>query len=571
MIIGDITIKINISNIDHFTKLGFSVQLGDEIKPTINDLTKGSNVIINTKCDICNSSKSMMYKTYYKITNQLKEPYYCHKCSFEKSKITNIKKYGCEHPMKNKNVVDKLIKTNNEKYGKNSASMLDKYKKMQENTNIKRYGNKCPLQNDNVKIKTKQTNIIKFGYDHPMKNKNNRDRAEKTREIKYNDKNYNNRVKCKKTNIEKYGVINPAMNKDIIKKINITKSKILIKKYPSILSVDYLNKKLIMKCDNNKEHNFEIDISIFQNRKKLGTTICTVCNDGVKSGLEIELFNFIKDNYNRNIIENDRKLIGKELDVYLPDLKLAFEFNGLYWHNEINKPSDYHKIKTNLCNEKDIQLIHIYEDDWIHKQDIVKSMILNKLNLSTNKIFARKTQIIEISDNKSIRDFLNNNHIQGFTNSQIKIGLYYNTELVSIMLFGKKRKSINSKSNNNEYEMLRFCNKLNTVVIGGASKLFNYFIKTYNPTKIISYADRSYSNGNLYRRLGFTLDTITKPNYYYIINGIKKYKSSFTKSILVKQGYDKNMTEHQIMIKRKISRIYDSGNYKFIFTKLNHY
>jgi len=136
------------------------------------------------------------------------------------------------------------------------------------------------------------------------------------------------------------------------------------------------------------------------------------------------------------------------------------------------------------------------------------------------------------------------------------------------MTFGKLRKPLNSKSkSNNEYEMLRFCNILNTNVVGGASKLFKYFINKYKPEQVISYASRSYSNGKLYEKIGFKLQHITKPNYYYIIDGIKNYRFNFRKDILVKQGFDSTKSEHEIMLERKIYRIYDSGNLKFIYNK----
>ena len=114
--------------------------------------------------------------------------------------------------------------------------------------------------------------------------------------------------------------------------------------------------------------------------------------------------------------------------------------------------------------------------------------------------------------------------------------------------------------------MLRFCNKLKSNIIGGASKLFNYFIKNYNPIEIITYADRSYSNGELYKQLGFDFYHISVPNYHYIINGIRYHRYLFRKDVLVKEGYDSNKTEHQIMFERKIYRIYNSGNYKFIYS-----
>jgi len=103
----------------------------------------------------------------------------------------------------------------------------------------------------------------------------------------------------------------------------------------------------------------------------------------------------------------------------------------------------------------------------------------------------------------------------------------------------------------NEYELLRFCNKLNSNIIGGASKLFEYFIKMYNPDEITTYADRSFSQGNLYKQLGFEFISKTEPNYYYIIDGIRKHRFNFRKDKLVREGHDKNKTEHEIMLEKK--------------------
>jgi hypothetical protein len=191
-------------------------------------------------------------------------------------------------------------------------------------------------------------------------------------------------------------------------------------------------------------------------------------------------------------------------------------------------------------------------------------MILNKLGKTPNKIYARKTSIKEINDNKLVKDFLNNNHLQGYIASSIKIGLYYNDELVSLMTFGKGRVALGSR-NYNGYELLRFCSKLNTNVLGGANKLFKYFIKKYKPQNVISYADRGRSNGLLYEKLGFSLIGYTKPNYYYIVNNVRHHRFNYRKDKLVKDGFDKNKSEHQIMLERKIYRIYDSGNLKYEF------
>lgn len=252
------------------------------------------------------------------------------------------------------------------------------------------------------------------------------------------------------------------------------------------------------------------------------------------------------------------------MDIYLPELKLAFEFNGLFWHNEINRENDYHLIKTEMCEKQGIQLIQIWEDNWLFKQEIIKSIILNKLSKTSNKIFARKCEIREIIDNKLIKEFLDKNHIQGFVGSKIKLGLYFDNELISLMTFGNRRIAMGKKATNqDEYELLRFCNKLNTNVIGGSSKLFKYFIDNYNPKEITTYADRSFSQGKLYETLGFKFVKKTEPNYYYIIDGIRYHRFNFRKDVLVKEGFDSNKTEHEIMLEREIYRIYDSGNLKF--------
>jgi len=188
-------------------------------------------------------------------------------------------------------------------------------------------------------------------------------------------------------------------------------------------------------------------------------------------------------------------------------------------------------------------------------------MILNKLGKTQNKIYARKCKIKEITDNKFIKFFLDNNHIQGYITSKIKLGLFYDDELVSIMLFGYSRRSTNKTK---EWELLRFCNILNTNVVGSASKLLKYFIINYKDNKLITFADKSISNGDLYKKLGFKLDGITKPNFYYIIDGIKKHRFNYRKNKLIKMGFDKNKSARQIMLERRLYRIYDSGNLRFI-------
>ncbi|MFA5585360.1 MAG: hypothetical protein WDA02_02280 [Saccharofermentanales bacterium] len=576
MIIGEYITVNNRKLKNYYKSIGYDVSTDNSIVK-ITDLPHSSHYKIDVKCDVCDKIKKTSYHNYYKNTNGLKEDYCCskkcanNKCKErlqnkygvdnvfqleeikEKTKKTLINKYGVEHPMYSEEIKQKLISTNLEKYGYEYGLSSPIINEKKENTNLEKYGYKTPLLNDNIKDKIKKTLNDKYGVDHPMHSKN----------IK---------IKLINTILERYGVENVSKNKDIREKIskNLSQSLYLknIKLYEKnykIKIVKYNKPYYTIICDN-CQNKFIISSFLLQNRLINKSTPCVICNPiGTHtSDKELMLLNFIKENYSGTVIENDRKIINPyELDIYLPDLKLAFEFNGVYWHNELYCDKNYHKNKTDLCIKNGIQLIHIYEDDWVYKQEIIKSMIINKLNISPNKIFARKCEIKEINNNELIKQFLDENHIQGFVGSKHKIGLFYNYELVSLMTFGKLRKSMNSISKNDEYEMLRFCNKLNTNVIGGGSKLFNYFVKNYKPKKIISYADRSYSNGDLYKKLKFKLRHITEPNYYYVVNGIKKYRFGFRKDILIKEGFDPTKSEHEIMIERKIYRIYNSGNLKF--------
>lgn len=284
---------------------------------------------------------------------------------------------------------------------------------------------------------------------------------------------------------------------------------------------------------------------------------CPKCGCSTTSKNEEEIMEFLGiDGYE---LHNRDILNGREIDIYIPSLKLGIEYDGLRWHSEIfNKDTNYHLLKTEECERQGIRLIHIFEDEWQYKRDIVKSRLLNLIGKTPNKIYARKCIIKEV-DRYTASKFLDENHIQGNCNSSYRYGLYYNDELVSIMTFGKLRKNLGSTDKDGYYELLRFCNKSNTTVIGGASKLFKHFLKEKKPTNVISYADRRWSNGNLYEKLGFTLNHKSKPSYFYVVNDKRENRFKYRKDVLVKGGYDSSKTEHQIMLERGIYRIYDCG------------
>jgi hypothetical protein len=313
------------------------------------------------------------------------------------------------------------------------------------------------------------------------------------------------------------------------------------------------------KCQHINDESWQFVIVCRINKDK---TPCVKCiqKENKTSFMEKELCEFIKS-LDAELIENNRTIIAPyELDIFLPKRKIAFEFNGLYFHSEINKPLDYHIKKTEMCEMNNIQLVHIFEDDWLYRNKIVKSRIASLLGFST-PIYARKC-IIGNVNNKDASLFLEENHIQGVCPSKHRLGLYYQGELVSLMTLGK------SRFENDKYELLRFCNKINLRVIGGASKLFKYFIDNNDIQEIISYADRCWSLGNLYTQLKFDFVGKTLPNYAYVVGNQRESRIKHQKHKLVELGYDKEKTEHEIMLSRELYRIYDSGNLKFSYKKV---
>jgi hypothetical protein len=512
-------------------------------------------------------------------------------CYVKNRRETCIDKYGVDNPKKSKSIIEKEKENILSKWGGSHYMNSDIVRVKYKDSMIKNHGVEWAQQSKLISDKSKISWALNPNKDYIIKNRS--DVIKNKSEYEKNDillkkidtinnnwgsidklyKHINNKVK--ENSIKKWGVNHHLSHPDIIKKRvdkykeNIT-NKIKSKLPNNVVYIDRISNTnqsdniIKLKCltCNNK---FDINRQYLVNREKINNDICLNCNPK-KSGtsiMEKDLVNFIQENYNGLIILSDKSVLnGKELDIYLPELSLAFEFNGLYWHSELYKENNYHQNKSKTCLEYGIQLIHIWEDDWLYKKEIIESIILNKLNLS-NKIFARKCEVREVS-NYDVRIFLNRNHIQGFVGSKHKIGLYYNNELVSLMNFGSLRKSLGQKSNNNVYELLRFCNKIGYSVVGGASKLIKHFIKNNNNVKsIISYSDNSRGIGNLYRELGFEFIHETQPNYYYVIGDVKSHRFNFRKDKLVRLGYDVNKTEIQIMNDRGIYRIFDCGSIKW--------
>lgn len=445
-------------------------------------------------------------------------------------------------------------------------------KKKAETTLLKNFGVSTPLASPNIRKKVEQTLMDRYGVKNIMKLSETQEKIKETMLSRYGVDNAMKLEeflnKALETNKQNHGGLLNLQNTDIRNKRDEKANKQFKKKYSDINFINSQGKNVEFLCGCENDIISSLDRATFRFRYHNNIKLCTTCNpiDNSSYG-EKTLQEFIQTIYNGEIIFNDRSILnGKELDIYLPNENLAIEYNGLYWHSEAKVDKNYHIIKTDLCLSKGITLLHIFEDEWINQTEIVKSIIKNKLGLTDLKIFARKTQLKKIST-KQAREFLDTNHIQKYCPSAHKFGLFYNNELISVMTFGKLRLALGKKSVKDSYELLRFANKKYTTVIGAASKLYNFFIQTYRPDYVLSYANRRLFTGNMYNMLGLNFSGITPINYFYIKKTgdlyVRENRFTYRKNVLVNEGYDKNKTEKQIMQERGFLRIYDCGNYKF--------
>lgn len=563
-----------------------------ESRKIVEDIAKGGDILISEleklkryqriyPCDIKRLyptcyEKIMIYlkaykwciicKSYYPKADKKCKKTECNKIlkekqrvAYEKSKATLKAKYGSE----TYNNVEKSKETHLKKYGKVGYNNREKYKQ----TCIEKFGCDNPFGNADIISKGKQTRLEKYGSETFVNAEKNR----QTKLERYGDPNYNNRQKFLKTMAEN-GIWEIRTQKNIntsLKKYGTKSHKQShFKNYENIDNLEvYSQFKSVQDC----EKYFNVSYTTARNLiLKFNPELCK--NKCLSEDI------FATHIQTKNKIIRSRKIIPpKELDIYLPENNLAIEYNGLLFHSQgisehaiFNTPNfdkNYHLQKTLECKNRGIQLFHIFEGENI---DLWLSMINNKLGLNA-RIYARNCYAEELR-NSDCKTFLEENHLQGFSNASIAIGLYagknstkvqdmqdIERKLVAVMTFGKPR-----FTKGYDYELIRFCSLKGYNIIGGASKLWKFFLKKYNPKSVISYANLRFSNGGLYEKLGFSLKNQSAPNYFYfhpkdgkLYPRIKFQKHKLSKLLDV---FDENKSEVENMFANGYRRIYDCGN-----------
>lgn len=290
-----------------------------------------------------------------------------------------------------------------------------------------------------------------------------------------------------------------------------------------------------------------------------------ILNLNYTSNGETEVKEFLES---LNIPTRIRRKDNVEIDLFSDDHDIGIEYDGLYWHSEYHghKGKKYHIAKTEYCEKNGIRLIHIFEDEWNLKGDIVRSRLRSLFGKIENVIYARKCIISEISPSQKNK-FLVENHIQGKDLSKVNLGAFYEDELVAVMTFRVPNTSMGYKDSK-DIELSRFCSKLNTTVVGIVGKFLSHFKRDCDYNKIISYADRRWTNihSNLYQSVGFEFKGATKPNYWYMKgHKIREHRYNYAKyKILEKfENSDPSITEWENMIQLGYDRIWDCGSLKF--------
>lgn len=546
----------------------------------------------------------------------------------EKSRQTNLERYGVEHSAQRQEAREAL----SDKW-KNDVEFRGHVKAKQIETNMKRYGCSNPLGNSEIRAAIRASYKEKTGYEYPTQNPEVRAKVEATNVERYGVKrpiqNADVMQKLRATNRERYGVDIPTQNINIQRKVQATclarygntcffQSDLGKKLHDTKMRAKYgtpnfaqtAEWKMQRMTDPSKIDNlmaFDTDPAGFINSHyQTQPTLLELCADigtgteaaslrlqragcqnlvaYVFSYMENEVYNTLKSIDNTLKIErNTHKIITPyELDLYLPDYKIGIECNPTATHNssvdafdataEPMKPG-YHLMKTKKCEEQGIFLFHIFGSEWTYSRTVIQAMLRNLLHKNEYRIYARNCTVRTIQSSAASQ-FLNENHRQGTAGAAVRYGLFYQDELVAVMTFGKMRNSIGTDRTDLSdcWELVRFCTKLDTSVVGGASKLFKQFLRDYQPARVRSFSDRAHTRGDLYPQLGFKLVRASDPGYVWVDSrtDISYHRYSAQKQNIQKflhdPDIDLNKTEKQIMEEHGFLQVFDSGTILWEYT-----
>lgn len=417
----------------------------------------------------------------------------------ESTKKTFLKKYGAENAMDVPEFREKLHRIWEEKKSENPNYYKSIRQKI-ENTLIEKHGS-LEEANRLRKEKREETCLKKYGFITPLQNEKVKQKIKDTIREKYG---VENNISQRPGHAEKMRRAIDAKAEAFEKENNCTRWSTLVEKYGQgwfHMNLPYLKDN--SSCFVSNEYLPQIE-----EYYRLGHSSV--------SHAEKEVLDFVKSIYSGKILENVRNIINPlELDIYIPEKKIAIEYNGDFWHSADGKTyKNYHEEKSKACEKLGIRLIHIYECEWVYSREKLESLIRIALGCGYSKIGARKCEVRKIS-NKEASPFNEKNHLQGHRNAEVTYGLFYNEELQQLMSFSRCKYNKNIKGDN-DWEIIRGCPGSNNQIVGGVSKLFKAFVREYNPDSVFSYCDFNKFDGKGYEALGMQFVGYTGPDKFYV-------------------------------------------------------
>ena len=498
------------------------------------------------RCKICGNNPVLFLKHDGTFSDNCSK-----KCAttatLQKSKEVFIEKYGVEHQSQIPEVKEKIKRTFVEKYGVEHQSQIPGVQNRRMATNMNKYGATSPSSNPDVMAKTIETNMREYG-------------------VPFTGMAESVKAKSKKTVQHKYGVDYYTQTEEIREARRIAAEE----KFSREHHMQRHFSDDTMKILDSPELLAELygEFGGIKTAKMLGVWDCVVydrlrkydipINNPAQSAAERQLTSFIRDELGIPVIEGDRGVLGgKEIDILVNNI--GIEFNGLHWHSSRYVDKNYHLDKTVAAEKVGVRLIHIFEDEWELRKEQVKAKLRSVFGADNRDIvYARNTRVGDVSKREAV-GFLNTNHIQGAAGATYRIGLYQDETLVALMQFKKR--------SDGEYELNRYATSLR--VVGGFSKLLSHskaYLSSMGCMRIVSFSDKRWSDGNMYRTTGWTHEYDTAPDYQYVVGNTRVRKQRFRRKYLerVLKNFDPSLSEVANTYNHGVYQIFDCGLSKFV-------
>lgn len=475
----------------------------------------------------------------------------------ESRRKTNREKYGVEHVWQNPDVRKKVDETVFNRYGVHNCSQAESVKRKKEATLMANYGVTAPSRSPEIAQKARETMMKEYGVEYPTQSPEIREKAIQTSLERYGvdhpAKSPEVKEKARQTNLRKYNVEWTAQSEEMKLKVLETKTerkRALLRGYG--IDPDGYDLSRIPNINPSVEPMSKEMVEILLGIRAFDPVISNrfFCQ---KTEYVLFLREYL-DELGVEYVTNKRTIISpKELDIYIPEKRLAIEVNGIYWHSSLYKEKTYHYDKYVMAREIGIRLLQFTDQQIDEKFDIVKSIIRAKLGLN-EKIHARRCKVVKLTGEQA-REFHQRNHLDGYVSSAINYGLEYNNELVMAISLSKSR--FNKRY---DYELTRMSTKMGNSVTGGFSRLLSHFRRDYSG-KICSYANCDISTGNSYEKVGFKFVRYTGASLKYVDNTGMVSRHKYQKHKLKEMFDDYNGEPvNEFLLTKKIYGYWSAGN-----------